>query len=482
MNTDDWFHMLEEEIALGLRETSTPSLSVAVSREGGILWEKGFGWADKENRIASTEHTVYSLASVSKPFTATAIMLLREKGLIDLDRPVAGYLDEVDLKVRIGNPRKATIRRIANHTAGFPLFYQFFYEDEPDRPLPARETMDRYGNIVFPPGEKHFYSNVGYKLLDHLIAKLSKKNFADFMRVNIFNPLGMTHSSVDIGLGLEQYAAKRYSTTGSLLPFYVSAHPGASDVFSSAHDLMSFANLHLKCPGNGRKPILGNASLDDMHADASCAGFGGKDEKYGFGWKVKNREDGYKMVWHDGGMGGVTAFLALIPAKKIAVAALANTWYSSLPSAVGGKIIDDLIRGGTAAKKIREVKKTVEKRIPQSTLPLWGKWSGEVCTYKKNIPLWFDFRKSGDIHVRFGEDLVTLLNEIKYSNGALEGVISGDIGLDELACRGPYQLHFYLRLRKKRFTGFVAARSLIGERFGSALSFWVELRRNNKDW
>ena len=83
-----------------LVETQMPSIAVAVARDGKILWEEGFGWADREKRIAATEHTMYSLASISKPITATGLMVLAGAGKIELDRPINEYLGNAKLRAR----------------------------------------------------------------------------------------------------------------------------------------------------------------------------------------------------------------------------------------------------------------------------------------------------------------------------------------------------------------------------------------------
>jgi CubicO group peptidase (beta-lactamase class C family) len=208
---------------------SLPSLAVAVVRNGAIVWEEGFGWADREARRPSDAHTMYSVASVSKPMTATGLMTLVQGGKLDLDRPANDYLGAGQLTGRADDARAATVRTVANHTAGLPLHYQFFYDDEPHRPPPMDETIRRYGHIVMPPGRRWEYSNLGYGVLDHIIARVSDLSFAEFMRREVFLPLGMTHTSMGIGPGLAPYASVRYATDQAPLPFYVTDHPGASE-------------------------------------------------------------------------------------------------------------------------------------------------------------------------------------------------------------------------------------------------------------
>src|SRR4051812_26826550 len=84
---DDVFEPVRQRISKSLVDQNVPSVAVAVARDGKIIWEQGFGWADRENRVAANEHTLYSVASVSKPITATGLMVLKDRGLIDLDKP-----------------------------------------------------------------------------------------------------------------------------------------------------------------------------------------------------------------------------------------------------------------------------------------------------------------------------------------------------------------------------------------------------------
>src|SRR5712692_6713027 len=117
------YSAVRELIRTRLVEQVIPSLAVAVARAGEIVWEEGFGWADRENRVPATEHTMYSLASISKPITATGLMLLVERGQIDLDRPINDYLGDAKPTAWVGDAAGATVRRVANHTSGLPLHY-----------------------------------------------------------------------------------------------------------------------------------------------------------------------------------------------------------------------------------------------------------------------------------------------------------------------------------------------------------------------
>src|SRR5438552_11436079 len=104
----DQFEPIREQIRQKMARQIVPSISVAVARGNTILWEESFGWADRENHIKATPDTMYTLGSLAKPMTATAILLLRLRGLVNLDRPINDYLGSAKLVARVGNASEAT--------------------------------------------------------------------------------------------------------------------------------------------------------------------------------------------------------------------------------------------------------------------------------------------------------------------------------------------------------------------------------------
>jgi len=470
------FNGVRNLIHAKLLELQTPSLAVAVARNGKIIWEEGFGWADRENRVWANEHTMYSLASISKPITATGLMILKERGKLDLDRPINDYLGDAKLKAWVGNPDEATVRRVANHSSGLPLHYQFFYEDEPYRRPPMDETIRRYGNLVTAPGEQYQYSNVGYGILDYVISRLSGKSYPDFMRQEVFLPLDMTHASVYIRPGLEKYQAVRYGSDGLPIPFYDFDHPGASAVFSSAHDLVRFGMFHLKANLPDQQVILSDESIDEMQQPTMDIGNG---HGYGIGWGITGNDMGYRSIGHGGGMGGVSTILVLIPSEKLAVVTLANS-SSSLPGLISKEILSVLLPEYAKNRALLEAQQKQGENKTQKPVPeIIGEWSGSVHTYKEVVPFTLWFKESGDVHVQLGDQLKTLLNDVSFKDGYLEGRMMGDIGTED-ANRRPYHLHVTLKLRGDVLNGAMIARSLPGRRMGNALSHWVELKKQRE--
>jgi CubicO group peptidase (beta-lactamase class C family) len=476
-----------------LLDHDIPSMAVAVARRGEVLWEDGFGWANREERLPATAHTMYSLASISKPITATALMVLVERGLVDLDRPINDYLGDAGLTARVGDATEATVRRMANHTAGLPLHFHFFYEDEPYRRPPMDETIRRYGNLVWAPGERSQYSNLGYGILDYVVSRVSGKSYEAFLREDVFLPLGMTRAAVGVPPYLAPFAAQRYGSDGVPYPFYDFDHPGGSAVFCSAHDLVRFGMVHLGQTPSDAQPILSAASLAEMQRPTACLEGG---QGYGVGWGSKQRQDGPDTVSHSGGMGGVRTILLLVPAEGVSIAILSNGGGPAYGD-VGLTAIRALAvlapdAGATLEQEWQEALPALTATAdpePTAELPseLLGEWSGEVHTYVRATPLVLRFRDSGDVHARLDTAPWSLVNTVTTKDGRLTGMFLGTIDTPD-ARRIRHDLHLDLTVRGDVLNGaliaitpFVPEGGAPGKRVGNALAHWTELRRASQE-
>lgn len=462
----DRFDAIRNYILSQMIEQSVPSISVAVAKDGKILWEESFGWADREKRIEATPHTMYSLASISKPITATGLMTLVQAGKVDLEKPINDYLGNAKLRARVGDAKDATVRRVANHTAGLPTYYQFFYADEPYTRPSMDETILRYGNLVTAPAETYEYSNLGFGVLDYVISRTSGMSYAEFMRREVFVPLGLTRTSVDIGPGLEPFAATRYGVDGLPIPFYDFDHPGASAVFSSAHDLVRFGMFHLKAHLPDQKPILSDASIDAMHVRTA----GTPEYGYSIGFQTSTK-NGYQVVAHSGGMGGVHTQMQLYPSDKLVIVVLANS-AARLPSQAADRIANKMLAKWpvTPDRKRQEP----EPFTPPATL--LGTWKGTLATSVKDVPVEFRFLSSGDVQAKVGDQFTTLINRPNFKDGVFRGELAARIGTPDTE-RTPYTIGLTLRLRGDVLNGDASAEGIEGPRVRNALSHWLELKK-----
>lgn len=477
-----------------VEDGNVPSLAVAVARDGVVLWEEGFGLADRASERKADENTMYSLASISKPITATGLMILVERGKLDLDRPINDYLGDAKLTARAGDAASATVRRVADHSSGLPLHYQFFYVDEPGGPPTRDETIARYGNLFTVPGERYQYSNVGYGILDYVIERVGGKPYAEFMRDEVFAPLQLEHMSVDIPAALEAYTATRYTDDGTPLPFYTFDHPGASAVFASAHDLVRFGMFHVKTPVEAQQAILKEDSLDEMQRPTSSTDGNRARSGYGVGWGTNKNRRGYTLVSHTGGMPGVNTILLLVPSERMVVVALANA-RSDLPSNLAYAIVDRLLPEDADADKQppaapqKEVVAAAEKgggdgasngdeKEKQNVewADLAGKWEGTIATYQGDRPLVLSIDAEGTVEARMNDEPAAPLGEVGLRNGVLRGVIAGELNTDD-SRRVPGSVHLELRYVDAQLQGKAIVISNGRPRGGNALTHWVVLKR-----
>ena len=476
---------IEQLVANG----EVPSIAVAVAHGGEIVWEEGFGLADRERNVPATEHTPYPLASISKPLTATGLMILVERGLIDLDAPINDYLGEAKLQARVGDAAQATVRRVASHTAGLPLHSQHFYDDEPHRPPPMDETIRRYGNLVTAPGERYQYSNLGYGILGYVISRVSGHSYVDFMRQEVFVPLGMDHTSVHVGPGLEEGQAVKYTSEGTVVPPCDSDSPGASAIYSSAHDLVRFAMFHLKNDLPDQEAIISDAAIDGMQRPSPetgpTRGWEREGSGYGIGWYVGVTEDGLRVVQHSGGTVGVSTVLALVPEKDLAVAVLSNT-DSQWPDAILIEIVCALL-SRQPEEFLTPAGRTADKAPFAPPPGLVGLWEGLVHTHEGEIPLVLEIAESGTVHATLGEQPRAPLQSMSYRDGLsqflnagggpfLRGWMQGELETADVNRGRPYKLWIELKLRDDALNGSLIAFSQ-REIYTGPLAHWVELTK-----
>lgn len=184
---------IDAAVSKFMSTTHVPGLSVAVVENGGYEWAQGFGVADLENNVPSTEHTLFRLASISKSFTAIAAMQLWERGQLDLDAPVQKYCPSFPQE-----PWSISTRQVLGHLGGI-RHYKSSSPDDPevgntkhfDDPIQAGLNFFKDDPLVAQPGTSFHYSTQGYTLVGCVIEGASGIKYVDFMRKNVFVPARM---------------------------------------------------------------------------------------------------------------------------------------------------------------------------------------------------------------------------------------------------------------------------------------------------
>jgi CubicO group peptidase (beta-lactamase class C family) len=472
---DRRFDAARAEIQRLIETQKLPAVSVALAKDGKVIWQQAFGYANIEKKIAATPHTTYSLASISKPITATGLMRLVEQKKVDLDRPANDYL-EAQLKGLAGDASAATVRRVLSHTAGLPLHYQFFYADLPYAEPPMADTISRYGILVNPPGAVYQYSNLGYGIVDQIIERASGERYAAYMRRDVFEALGMSHTSVHLDERTRGHAAERYEAGGKPIAYYDFNHDGGSAVYACAHDLVRFGMFHLGNRLPEQRAIISEETRHVMRRVETPAG----SEQYGLGWSL-GEESGMRRISHTGSMPGVTTILNLYPDEDMVAVVLLNTSNAQA-------------RGGIAQAVIAPFKPRVTPRVvgrdeitqppaPPARRPFTpnsdqlGEWSGTLKTWERDLPLTMQVEKDGDVKIRIAGQLQALLNQVSWSGERLTGRFAGRIPTTD-AGRHPHVIGLDLRLRDGKLSGQAVAQTL-DQPVYFALASYVELRRQS---
>ena len=455
-----------------MREQNTPSVSIAVAERGRVTCEVSVGFADIAGGIPATPSTMYSLASISKPFTASAIMRLVEEGKIDLRRPANSYLGEAKLRAFEGRAEEATIERLLTHTAGLPLHYQFFYAGGPA--VPSMDTaISRYGIIVYPPGERFLYSNFGYGVLERILERVDGRPYADVLRRTVLEPLGLGETIVSDGANLEGRAALRYGNDRVAVLPYSFDHIGASGVWSSARDLIRFGLFHLGHDPGGRPRAISRGTRERMQRQHAPAD--GPLRGRGLGWAVAN-VDGWRQVAHTGSMPGVATILALYPAADTAIVVLTNINNSQAVARM-----ERALREAVVPK--RDGSNGAETPAPPTPLQsvIGGRWSGSVhLPSGETIPLELTIGSDGAARLRAGTDPESIVENARFTNGSFIGrtalrLAGPDAAPEDKRMDNRVGMTLFLR-DGNRLSGWISSISTAVPPYG-AVSFAVQLTK-----
>lgn len=266
--------------------------NVLIAKNGEVIYQKCFGWADKENLVCLSDTHMFQLASVSKVFTATAVLKLYELGKIDLNEKVKNILPEFPYS-------EVTIKHLLTHRSGLPNYTYFCSEflKNDTTTLSNQNVLDVMSkhkpNLYFNAGKRFNYSNTNYAILALVIEKISGNTYSDFLYKEIFNPIGMKNTQVrPIQDEFGKYLTKGY--TASFKPVFNDRFDGVvgdKGIYSTPYDLFLFSEALYQ------NKILKSESQQLAYHPYSPER---KSSNYGLGWRMKNMNTPQKEVFHNG--------------------------------------------------------------------------------------------------------------------------------------------------------------------------------------
>jgi N-acyl-D-aspartate/D-glutamate deacylase/CubicO group peptidase (beta-lactamase class C family) len=298
----------------------SPGAAVIVIRNDEVLHAAGYGYADLQSREPITPQTSFRLASVSKQFTAMAIMILADRGELDYDDPLVKYLPELG---PFGE--KITLRHLLTHTSGLPDYYDVL-EEETVEGMPDTEQAMQFLAAwdeppLFAPGERYEYSNPGYEMLALVVERVSGQRFGRFLEDNIFLPLGMTETvvrdSTEPEIPNRALGYTRKEGSFELLDEHPLNHIiGSGGMYSTVEDLARWDQALYTAT------LVQRATLEQAWSPVRLTG--GEEYPYGFGWRLGRYGGLGRRLCHAGGWLGFSTFIVRYPEHRFSVIVLSN--------------------------------------------------------------------------------------------------------------------------------------------------------------
>jgi CubicO group peptidase (beta-lactamase class C family) len=364
---------IDRYITAQMKKQEIPGLALAVVRDGKIKKAKGYGLADVELQAPVTEHSVFQWASITKQFTATAIMQLVQDGKLSLDDQVNRHYTNAPAAWS-----NVTVRHLLTHTSGIKS-----YTDLPDFFGTIRKdyTPDELIGLVtdrpldFNPGEKWVYCNTGYYLLGLIIEKVSGQSYADFLSARIFQPAGMDTARVNNQFDLIPHRATGYEVRSNRVwrsEFVSPTQPySAGALVGTALDLAKWdAALYTD-------RLLSRSALEEMWTPVKLNN--GKTSPYGYGWQVGDIRK-HHFVGHGGGIHGFTSYILRLVDDKLTVIVLANNAANpqNIATGVAGHYLSGLTLSSIKAQTDGDLE--LSKRLRQCLVEMAEKKDSEILT------------------------------------------------------------------------------------------------------
>lgn len=308
--------LLADEVESG----SLIGISGGFSIAGEVKWMGAAGYADQEHTVEFTPATLNRIASISKPITAVAIMQLYESGKIDLDVPIQQYLTDFPKK----KEGDITIRELLHHASGIDGYKNNKEMESQTHYESLSEAMQVFENrdLLFTPGQAFYYTTYGFVVLGRIIEEVSGQSYADYIQVNILDPLKMKNTGVE-------YAGKVYPNKSNLYQkdskgrienadySDLSNRVPGGGFYSTVEDMLKFGDAILQ------HSLISKATTEMMFVDS---GLKTEGNGYGLGWYLYGENPNYGPVYgHNGAQTGASTFLMLLPQQETVIIVLSNT-------------------------------------------------------------------------------------------------------------------------------------------------------------
>ena len=365
-----------EQIEQERKRRHVPGISAGVVYDQELIWTQGYGQANLDTGAAADANTIYRVASISKLFTATMLMQLRDAGRLQLDDPVEKYLPEFKVSSPFVDARPLTFRQLVSHGSG--LTREGGHTGWQSMDMPTIETLLELASqaeMRLPTMTEPKYSNLAIAILGHALQRIAGMPYTTWINERIIGPLGMTSSGFDRAALAQDKFAQGYHRDEARQPF-PSKHwdeqgfKPAGGLYSTVNDIARFMSLQFREGLAGGAQVLGSSTLREMHQPIIVTP--DFESGYGVGWGIR-RQTGYKVIGHSGGLPGYTTNITLVPPLKLGVIIFTN--YGTAPVEITNVALETLIP---------VFKRTLAAQEGPADNPTLGGWQRYLGRYKGN--------------------------------------------------------------------------------------------------
>jgi len=322
--TESFLQEVDSLVRFKMREYQIPGLALGLIVEDSVVYTKGFGVKSIKTLDVVTENSNFHTASISKLFTAQAIMMLIEKDMLSLDDRLVDIVPQLNYTDKL--IENITIRSLLNHTSGLPDVSDYHWEHH----RTSEKSLEDYIlglklKLKSEPGTQYYYSNLSYDILGYIVERLTLISFEAFVKKNILNPSGMTHSDFryfNIPDSLKTSPHTKNKLTGNVITRkiypYTREHAPSSTLNSSVFELSLWMISFLK---DMDSPEHQNGLMQMVQPSSSIA------PRMGLGFQLRTI-GGKSAIGHFGGDRGYRSYLSMIPDSDIGLVVLANCDYN----------------------------------------------------------------------------------------------------------------------------------------------------------
>jgi CubicO group peptidase (beta-lactamase class C family) len=392
--------VLDSIIKKNLEQQRIPGAAVALVHEGRVIFSQCYGYADTHKKVPIAEDTYFMIGSLTKSFTALAVLKLIAQGKVDLNADIKEYISDFSIKNLDGGETRITVNHLLTHTSGLMIDYYVRRtgEKKPSNTDLLSQLKEEY--LCFEPGSASKYSNIGYRLLGIMIERVTGERFENYLEKEVFKPLGLNQSSFLYTEGIAAHMSKGHNGETEMSRIDNEDKP-ASGLFSTLKDLTTF----LKFLSSSSTPITGgfnNSEIVDSiikNANPAIDTFYDNKNIYSSGWYLNSYQFKgiHTTLSGSGNINGFSTAITYIPEERLGIVILTNSsvgWKANMDIIARGlRGMIDAFRGPGTQGPDREDQKDIKST--EEYEPLCGRYVGFgpiVDIFKKKDKLYAKFK------------------------------------------------------------------------------------------